>query len=98
MPGGNRYLPAGGGAAMPGAGRARWLVLLCVLSSAPGWCQDNPYIYVRMSLLVPWTLYFLFLAAVLIPFVVMVALAWRGQAAKDGRRPRDEPGGASPPR
>ena len=82
---------------MPRADRARWLVLLCVLSSAPGWCQDNPYVYVRMSLLVPWTLYFLFLAAVLIPFVVMVVLAWRGQAAGDVR-PQDEPDDASPPR
>ena len=97
MPGVNRHLPACGGAAMPRAGRARWLVLLCVLSSAPGWCQDNPYVYVRMSLLVPWTLYFLFLAAVLIPFVVMVVLAWRGQAAGDGRA-QDEPDDASPPR
>ena len=91
MRGVGRHLPAYGGAAMPGAGRARWLVLLSVLSSAAGWCQDNPYVYVRMSLTVPWTLYFVFLAAVLLPFVVMVALAWHG-------RPQDEPDDASPPR
>jgi hypothetical protein len=41
--------------------------------------QSNPYTYVKMSLLVPWTLYFVFLAAVLIPFVVMMVLAWRRQ-------------------
>ena len=37
-----------------------------------------------MSLLVPWTLYFVFLAAVLIPFVVLVVLAWR-------KGPEEEP-------
>jgi len=36
-----------------------------------------------MPLTVPWTLYFVFLGAVLIPFVVMIVLAWRKQ-------PRDE--------
>ena len=70
---------------MPG-GRSRWLALLCLLPGAAGWCQDdNPYVYVRMSLAVPWTLYFVFLAAVLIPFLVMIALAWHGRAAWRGR-------------
>jgi len=32
-----------------------------------------PYTYVEMSLTVPWTLYFVFLACVTIPFVVMIA-------------------------
>ena len=50
---------------------------MLVTSSAFG--QSNPYTYVKMSLLVPWTLYFVFLAAVLIPFVVMVVLAWQRQ-------------------
>lgn len=31
-----------------------------------------PYTYVEMSLAVPWALYFLFLACVAIPFVVMI--------------------------
>lgn len=66
-------------------GRSRWLALLCLLPGAAGWCQDNPYVYVRMSLAVPWTLYFVFLAAVLIPFLVMIALAWRGRAVWRGR-------------
>ena len=91
MPGVSRHLVPDGGTAMPGTNRARWLVLLCILSSAAGWCQDNPYVYVKMSLAVPWTLYFVFLGAVLIPFVVMVALAWRG-------RPQDEPDNTSPTR
>ena len=71
--------------------RVGWLALLCLLSSAAGWCQDNPYVYVKMSLAVPWTLYFVFLGAVLIPFLVMIALAWRGRA-------QDTPGNDSPPR
>jgi hypothetical protein len=31
-----------------------------------------------MSLTVPWTLYFVFLGCVLIPFILMIVLAWRG--------------------
>ena len=62
-----------------------WPVLLIGLFSQVGWCQDNPYVYVKMPLTVPWTLYFVFLGAVLIPFVVMIVLAWRKQ-------PMDEPG------
>ena len=76
---------------MSGADRARWPGLFLVLFSAAGWCQGNPYIYVKMPLTVPWTLYFVFLGAVLIPFVVMIALAWRGQ-------PHDETGTTPAPR
>ncbi len=54
-----------------------WMALAALLVSPAAWCQENPYVYVKMSLLVPWTLYFVFLAAVLIPFVVLVVLAWR---------------------
>ena len=35
--------------------------------------NPSPYTYVEMSLTVPWTLYFVFLACVTIPFVVMIA-------------------------
>ena len=76
---------------MSGADRVRWLALLFVLFSSVGWCQDNPYVYVKMPLTVPWALYFVFLGAVLIPFVVMIALAWRKQ-------PHNEPGGSRTPR
>ena len=57
--------------------RILWVVLPGVLLSPAGWARDNPYVYVKMPLTVPWTLYFIFLGAVLIPFVVMIALAWR---------------------
>ena len=76
---------------MSGASRASWLALLPgTLLGAQAWCQDNPYIYVKMPLTVPWTLYFMFLGAVLIPFVVMIVLAWR-------RPPPDGSEGASAP-
>ena len=84
---------------MSGADLARCPALLLVLSSAAAWGQDNPYIYVKMPLTVPWTLYFVFLGAVLIPFVVMIALAWRGPPRDDSgtppapRRDRAESGG-----
>ncbi len=55
---------------------------LFLLALVPGvvHAQDpstNPYTYVKMSLTVPWTLYFIFLAGVLIPFVLIIWLAWR---------------------
>ena len=68
-----------------------WTALPLVLFSASGWCQDNPYVYVKMPLTVPWALYFVFLGAVLIPFVVMIFLAWR-------KRPTDESGPNLPSR
>ena len=86
-----RHRPARGGVVERGGHRARWLALLSLLPGAAVWGQDNPYIYVRMSMAVPWTLYFLFLAAVLIPFLVMIALAWRG-------RTEDSPDGGPSPR
>jgi len=79
--------------------RLLWVALSGVLLSPAGWAEDNPYIYVKMPLTVPWTLYFIFLGAVLIPFVVMVALAWRRHApdrpdsTASPRRGRDEAGG-----
>ena len=76
---------------MSGAGRGRWLALAPLLFCAAGQCQDNPYVYVKMPLTVPWTLYFVFLGAVLIPFVVMIILAWRRQS-------HDESAGTSTPR
>lgn len=54
---------------------------------SPAWAQGNPYTYVKMSLLVPWTLYFVFLACVLIPFVLVILLAWKGRPGDDsGKR------------
>ena len=67
---------------MTGAVRTPWLAILMLFGAAVQ-CQENPYVYVKMPLTVPWTLYFVFLGAVLIPFVVMIVLAWRKQ-------PRDE--------
>ena len=69
---------------MSGAGRAPWLAIL-MLFCAAAQGQENPYVYVKMPLTVPWTLYFVFLGAVLIPFVVMIVLAWRKQPRERGR-------------
>lgn len=60
--------------------RARYLVPLC-LAAAPVAVTvaeaQSSYTYVKFSLGVPWALYFMFLALVLIPFAVMILLAWR---------------------
>ena len=82
---GRHRRPARGDVVEGGGNRARWLALPSLLPSAAAWCQDNPYVYVKMSMAVPWTLYFLFLAAVLIPFLVMIVLAWQGRTVRYGR-------------
>ena len=56
---------------------SQWAVVATTTLGLPAWSQENPYTYVKMSLLVPWTLYFVFLACVLIPFVLAILLAWR---------------------
>ena len=79
---------------MSGAGRAPWLAIL-MLFCAVARGQENPYVYVKMPLTVPWTLYFVFLGAVLIPFVVMIRSRMAEAAARRGRgRPRAAPGPA----
>lgn len=60
---------------------APWVVACFAgVAAAPAMSYTSSYTYVKMSLAVPWTLYFIFLAGVLIPFVVMVVLAWRSFA------------------
>ena len=61
---------------------------VAAVASAPVWAQATDYTYVKMSLTVPWTLYFVFLACVLIPFVIMIVLAWQS-AARAPREPKD---------
>lgn len=66
-----------------------WLFLVL---SQPLWAQENPYNYVKMSLFVPWLLYFVFLACVLIPFVLLILLAWRGHLKKTDTQDINEHG------
>ena len=61
-------------------------VLVGMLVSSPVSAQISPYVYVQMSLGVPWFLYFVFLACILLPFIVLIAIAWRRYyvAGKEG--------------
>lgn len=63
---------------------AFWAALLV---SQPSAGQISPYVYVKMSLGVPWILYFVFLACILLPFFLLIAIAWRRyyRASKEGR-------------
>jgi hypothetical protein len=72
------------------AGSAALATCLACVAAGPVWAQYSSYTYVKMSLGVPWTLYFVFLAGVLIPFIVMIVLAWRSAA-----RPAPEPKGSA---
>jgi hypothetical protein len=51
--------------------------VIAISLSLPCAAQISPYVYVQMSLGVPWFLYFVFLACILIPFIVMIVVAWR---------------------
>ncbi len=68
-------------------GVATFAALLPALAQA----QINPYVYVRMSLGVPWFLYFVFLACILIPFALLIILAWRRHLS--GTEADEETGG-----
>lgn len=57
----------------------------------PAWGQENPYTYVKMSLTVPWALYFMFLAFVLIPFILFIILAWREHLTKKNNPQQQKP-------
>ncbi len=45
--------------------------------------QISPYVYVKMSLGVPWFLYFVFMLCILLPFLIMISVAWRRRSARD---------------
>ena len=49
------------------------------------------YTYVPQSLGVPWTLYFVFLALVLVPFALLILLAWRQHLRREDLPKEPEP-------
>jgi len=55
---------------------------LAILAASPAAAQ-NPYSYAKFSLGVPWTLYFVFLALIAVPFAVTMLLAWRSRGGED---------------
>jgi hypothetical protein len=82
---------------MPARVRA-WLAAGCLTALAAGpAAAQNPYSYVKFSLGVPWTLYFVFLVLISIPFAVMILLAWRrGHHEEEPQEPRHpEPAGSA---
>jgi len=48
------------------------------------------YTYVQQSLGVPWALYFVFLALVLVPFALLILLAWRQHLRREDPPPKNE--------
>jgi len=65
------------------------VVLRCLIGGAllignlPVWAQVSPYVYVQMSMAVPWFLYFVFLASILLPFFILIIVAWRRYASSN---------------
>lgn len=73
-----------------------WPAAFCVV---PAWAQYGAgYTYVKMSLAVPWALYFVFLAGVLIPFVLMIVFAWRRDSHGDADARQGEDASQGEPR
>ncbi len=64
-------------------------LIVSLLSGGLAWGQISPYVYVKMSLGVPWFLYFFFLLTILIPFFLMIIFAWR-RYLKSGDTDQDE--------
>lgn len=66
-----------------------WLAAGCLaLMTAGPASAENPYSYAKFSLEVPWTLYFVFLTLVSVPFAVMILLAWqRGRGEEEPQQP-----------
>ena len=56
--------------------------------------EAQTYTYVQQSLRVPWALYFVFLALVLVPFAILILLAWR-QHFRAAEKPEAAPPGAA---
>lgn len=62
---------------------------LALASAASAWAEGQPYTYVTLPLRVPWALYFVFLILVLMPFAVMILLAWR-HSLREAKKPEAE--------
>ncbi len=59
------------------------LIKTAVLMPGLASAQISPYVYVKMSLGVPWFLYFVFMLCILLPFLIMISVAWRRRSARD---------------
>lgn len=57
------------------------LVLFSGLASA-----EPQYTYVKASLGYPWFMFFVFLALIAIPFLLIIALSWRQHRKNDNSR------------
>ncbi len=53
------------------------MLITAPLGIQSSWARGTEYSYYKMSLTTPWMMYFIFLALVLIPFVIMIFMAWR---------------------
>lgn len=58
--------------------RCARLLLLCATVLAFSWqVSAQEYTYVKVSLGYPWFMFFVFLALIAIPFLIIIVLSWR---------------------
>ena len=69
--------------------RLAWATPAMLLAGAAA--AQNPYQYVKVSLQVPWALYFVFLVLVTVPFALMILLAWRRASSEDEQPQESSP-------
>jgi len=62
---------------MTGPMLSRVTVSMVLLSFAGLVTAEQPYTYVKASLAYPWFMFFVFLAMIAIPFLLIIALSWR---------------------
>lgn len=59
----------------------RVVMLLLALMPASDVLAKQDYTYVKSSLVFPWFMFFVFFALIMIPFFMVIALAWRKPGA-----------------
>jgi len=62
---------------MAGSMLSRVTVSIVLLSFAGLAAAEQPYTYIKASLVYPWVMFFVFLALIAIPFFLIVGLSWR---------------------
>ncbi len=66
---------------------AALLLAGALILAEPGYAIDS-YRYLHVSIETPWMIFLFLLAAVFVPFVLMVVLMWRGALRKPAARPK----------
>jgi hypothetical protein len=68
----------------------RIVIFLLAFLPASEILAKQDYTYIQSSLVFPWVMFFVFFALIMIPFFMVIALAWRNSRVAEDE-PSDEP-------